>query len=161
MRKTTIKTFLRSSCAEEIYGNWTLPIDTTHIWQPRIREVRLPGAEVVRHWADSVSLFFFLSSSQLYSHFFFLDPRRHYHFQHLGAPYWSLRVARFASQVHRATHRHSHRLADRPFCVHDCWGASWVSLGPVSTVRHLHTHLPCLACVPGCLASPPLSLSVC
>lgn len=25
---------------EEIYGNWTLPIDTTHIWQPRIREIQ-------------------------------------------------------------------------------------------------------------------------
>lgn len=30
------------SCSEEIYGNWTLPLDTTHIWQPRIREVCLP-----------------------------------------------------------------------------------------------------------------------
>lgn len=28
-----------SSCAEEIYGNWSLPLDTSHIWHPRIREV--------------------------------------------------------------------------------------------------------------------------
>ncbi|XP_060792256.1 solute carrier family 23 member 1 isoform X5 [Neoarius graeffei] len=26
---------------EEIYGNWTLPLNTTHIWQPRIREIIL------------------------------------------------------------------------------------------------------------------------
>ncbi|KAI2651253.1 Solute carrier family 23 member 1 [Labeo rohita] len=25
---------------EEIYGNWTLPLNTTHIWQPRIREIQ-------------------------------------------------------------------------------------------------------------------------
>lgn len=26
-------------CAEEIYGNWSLPLNTSHIWQPRMREV--------------------------------------------------------------------------------------------------------------------------
>ncbi|XP_073680906.1 solute carrier family 23 member 1 [Garra rufa] len=25
---------------EEIYGNWTLPLNTAHIWQPRIREIQ-------------------------------------------------------------------------------------------------------------------------
>lgn len=25
--------------SEEIYGNWSLPLNTSHIWQPRIREV--------------------------------------------------------------------------------------------------------------------------
>ncbi|KAM8834965.1 solute carrier family 23 member 1 [Synchiropus picturatus] len=25
---------------EEIYGNWTLPLDTSHVWQPRIREIQ-------------------------------------------------------------------------------------------------------------------------
>lgn len=30
---------------EEIYGNWTLPLNTTHIWQPRIREIQ--GAIIV------------------------------------------------------------------------------------------------------------------
>lgn len=33
-----------SSClffpAEEIYGNWSTPLDTSHVWHPRIREVR-------------------------------------------------------------------------------------------------------------------------
>lgn len=24
---------------EEIYGNWSLPLNTSHIWHPRIREV--------------------------------------------------------------------------------------------------------------------------
>lgn len=28
--------------SEEIYGNWTLPLNTSHIWHPRIREVGLP-----------------------------------------------------------------------------------------------------------------------
>lgn len=27
---------------EQIYGNWTLPLNTSHIWQPRMREVQ-PG----------------------------------------------------------------------------------------------------------------------
>lgn len=26
---------------EEIYGNWSLPLNTSHIWHPRIREVGL------------------------------------------------------------------------------------------------------------------------
>ncbi|XP_043925778.1 solute carrier family 23 member 1 [Protopterus annectens] len=30
---------------DEIYGNWTLPLNTTHIWQPRIREIQ--GAIIV------------------------------------------------------------------------------------------------------------------
>ncbi|KAK2827151.1 hypothetical protein Q7C36_018077 [Tachysurus vachellii] len=30
---------------EEIYGNWTLPLNTAHIWQPRIREIQ--GAIIV------------------------------------------------------------------------------------------------------------------
>uniref|UniRef100_A0A8D3CIN1 Solute carrier family 23 member 1 n=1 Tax=Scophthalmus maximus TaxID=52904 RepID=A0A8D3CIN1_SCOMX len=30
---------------EEIYGNWSLPLDTSHIWQPRIREIQ--GAIIV------------------------------------------------------------------------------------------------------------------
>lgn len=25
---------------EQIYGNWALPLNTSHIWQPRMREVR-------------------------------------------------------------------------------------------------------------------------
>ncbi|XP_061660410.1 solute carrier family 23 member 1 isoform X2 [Syngnathoides biaculeatus] len=25
---------------EEIYGNWSLPLDTSHVWQPRIREIQ-------------------------------------------------------------------------------------------------------------------------
>ncbi|XP_062288606.1 solute carrier family 23 member 1 [Scomber scombrus] len=30
---------------EEIYGNWTLPLNTSHIWQPRMREIQ--GAIIV------------------------------------------------------------------------------------------------------------------
>lgn len=30
---------------EQIYGNWTLPLNTSHIWQPRIREIQ--GAIIV------------------------------------------------------------------------------------------------------------------
>ncbi|XP_069510445.1 solute carrier family 23 member 1 isoform X2 [Ambystoma mexicanum] len=30
---------------EEIYGNWTVPLNTSHIWQPRIREIQ--GAIIV------------------------------------------------------------------------------------------------------------------
>ncbi|KAJ3588660.1 hypothetical protein NHX12_009514 [Muraenolepis orangiensis] len=30
---------------EEIYGNWSLPLDTSHIWHPRIREIQ--GAIIV------------------------------------------------------------------------------------------------------------------
>ncbi|KAJ7341528.1 hypothetical protein JRQ81_005733, partial [Phrynocephalus forsythii] len=30
---------------EEIYGNWTLPLSTSHVWQPRIREIQ--GAIIV------------------------------------------------------------------------------------------------------------------
>ncbi|XP_068554251.1 solute carrier family 23 member 1 isoform X2 [Anas acuta] len=33
---------------EEIYGNWTLPLNTSHIWQPRMREVR-PGPPPSAH----------------------------------------------------------------------------------------------------------------
>uniref|UniRef100_F6S5U1 Solute carrier family 23 member 1 n=1 Tax=Equus caballus TaxID=9796 RepID=F6S5U1_HORSE len=34
---------------EEIYGNWSLPLNTSHIWHPRMREVRLhvQGAIIV------------------------------------------------------------------------------------------------------------------
>lgn len=87
------------------------------------------------------SFFFFASSVFL----IFLDPRCHYCLQHLGASDWSLRVARFASQVHRAAHYHSHSVADWPVGVYDRWRASWVSLGPVSAVRYPHTHLSCSA----------------
>lgn len=40
-----------SPSPEQIYGNWTLPLNTSRIWQPRMREVRLgpphahPGAQ--------------------------------------------------------------------------------------------------------------------
>ncbi|MCI4386493.1 hypothetical protein PGIGA_G00063030 [Pangasianodon gigas] len=37
---------------EEIYGNWTLPLDTTHIWQPRIREIQ--GAIIVSSLVEVV-----------------------------------------------------------------------------------------------------------
>lgn len=104
---------------------------------------------------DFLSLCFFVSSVFP----FFLDPRRHYHLQHLGALDWSLRVARFASQVHWAAHHHSHCLSDWPFGVHDCWRASWVPLGPIGTVRHLHTHLSCSALLDNLKASL-LSLSL-
>ncbi|XP_069055420.1 solute carrier family 23 member 1 isoform X1 [Pleurodeles waltl] len=30
---------------EEIYGNWTVPLNTSHVWQPRIREIQ--GAIIV------------------------------------------------------------------------------------------------------------------
>ena len=26
---------------EEIYGNWSLPLNTSHVWHPRMREVGL------------------------------------------------------------------------------------------------------------------------
>uniref|UniRef100_A0A8D3D6Y5 Solute carrier family 23 member 1 n=1 Tax=Scophthalmus maximus TaxID=52904 RepID=A0A8D3D6Y5_SCOMX len=32
-------------CLSTIYGNWSLPLDTSHIWQPRIREIQ--GAIIV------------------------------------------------------------------------------------------------------------------
>ncbi|XP_063750588.1 solute carrier family 23 member 1 isoform X2 [Eleginops maclovinus] len=35
---------------EEIYGNWSLPLDTSHIWQPRIREIQ--GAIIVSSCAE-------------------------------------------------------------------------------------------------------------
>ncbi|KAI3373374.1 hypothetical protein L3Q82_006674 [Scortum barcoo] len=35
----------RCPSEEEIYGNWSLPLNTSHIWQPRIREV-CPGCTV-------------------------------------------------------------------------------------------------------------------
>lgn len=47
----SIFTFSLSTCVflslptEEIYGNWSLPLNTSHIWHPRIREVGLHGAE--------------------------------------------------------------------------------------------------------------------
>uniref|UniRef100_A0A8P4G8L1 Solute carrier family 23 member 1 n=1 Tax=Dicentrarchus labrax TaxID=13489 RepID=A0A8P4G8L1_DICLA len=30
----------RWRCPKEIYGNWSLPLNTSHIWQPRIREIQ-------------------------------------------------------------------------------------------------------------------------
>uniref|UniRef100_A0A4W6E2V0 Solute carrier family 23 member 1 n=1 Tax=Lates calcarifer TaxID=8187 RepID=A0A4W6E2V0_LATCA len=35
----------RCPSEEEIYGNWSLPLNTSHIWQPRIREIQ--GAIIV------------------------------------------------------------------------------------------------------------------
>ncbi|KAM9451527.1 solute carrier family 23 member 1 [Clarias gariepinus] len=37
---------------EEIYGNWTLPLNTTHIWHPRIREIQ--GAIIVSSLVEVV-----------------------------------------------------------------------------------------------------------
>ncbi|XP_053504351.1 solute carrier family 23 member 1 [Ictalurus furcatus] len=37
---------------EEIYGNWSLPLNTTHIWQPRIREIQ--GAIIVSSLVEVV-----------------------------------------------------------------------------------------------------------
>ncbi|XP_059506699.1 solute carrier family 23 member 1 isoform X2 [Stegostoma tigrinum] len=37
---------------EEIYGNWTLPFNTTHIWYPRIREIQ--GAIIVSSLVEVV-----------------------------------------------------------------------------------------------------------
>lgn len=43
----SIFTFSLSMCVflslptEDIYGNWSLPLNTSHIWHPRIREVGL------------------------------------------------------------------------------------------------------------------------
>lgn len=73
--------------------------------------------------------------------FVFADPGCHHRLQCSGACDWFLWVARFASAVHRSTHHHSDRFADRPVSVHHSWRQSWVSLGPVSTVRHLSAYL--------------------
>lgn len=60
--QSSIFTFSLSMCVflslptEEIYGNWSLPLNTSHIWHPRIREVGLhveqkrPGLESVVRW---------------------------------------------------------------------------------------------------------------
>ncbi|XP_066478586.1 solute carrier family 23 member 1 [Tiliqua scincoides] len=37
---------------EEIYGNWTLPLNTSHIWQPRIREIQ--GAIIISSLVEVV-----------------------------------------------------------------------------------------------------------
>ncbi|XP_072315787.1 solute carrier family 23 member 1 [Eucyclogobius newberryi] len=37
---------------EEIYGNWTLPLDTSHVWHPRIREIQ--GAIIVSSLTEVV-----------------------------------------------------------------------------------------------------------
>ncbi|KFP08219.1 Solute carrier family 23 member 1, partial [Calypte anna] len=37
---------------EQIYGNWTLPLDTAHVWQPRMREIQ--GAIVVSSLVEVV-----------------------------------------------------------------------------------------------------------
>ncbi|XP_063059835.1 solute carrier family 23 member 1 [Engraulis encrasicolus] len=37
---------------EEIYGNWTLPLDTSHVWHPRIREIQ--GAIIVSSLVEVV-----------------------------------------------------------------------------------------------------------
>ncbi|XP_066861632.1 solute carrier family 23 member 1 isoform X3 [Anser cygnoides] len=37
---------------EQIYGNWTLPLNTSHIWQPRMREIQ--GAIVVSSLVEVV-----------------------------------------------------------------------------------------------------------
>ncbi|XP_054850265.1 solute carrier family 23 member 1 isoform X2 [Eublepharis macularius] len=37
---------------EEIYGNWTLPLQTSHIWQPRMREIQ--GAIIVSSLVEVV-----------------------------------------------------------------------------------------------------------
>ncbi|XP_072446967.1 solute carrier family 23 member 1 isoform X1 [Chiloscyllium punctatum] len=37
---------------EEIYGNWTLPFNTTHIWHPRIREIQ--GAIIISSLVEVV-----------------------------------------------------------------------------------------------------------
>ncbi|XP_073077868.1 solute carrier family 23 member 1 isoform X3 [Manis javanica] len=38
---------------EEIYGNWSLPLNTAHIWHPRIREVQAAGDRAGSHWGIS------------------------------------------------------------------------------------------------------------
>nr|XP_046266483.1 solute carrier family 23 member 1 isoform X3 [Scatophagus argus] len=42
----------RCPSEEEIYGNWSLPLDTSHIWQPRIREIQ--GAIIVSSLVELV-----------------------------------------------------------------------------------------------------------
>ncbi|XP_072230582.1 solute carrier family 23 member 1 [Leuresthes tenuis] len=37
---------------EEIYGNWSLPLNTSHIWQPRIREIQ--GAIIMSSLVEAV-----------------------------------------------------------------------------------------------------------
>ncbi|XP_015266492.1 PREDICTED: solute carrier family 23 member 1, partial [Gekko japonicus] len=37
---------------EEVYGNWTLPLQTSHIWQPRMREIQ--GAIIVSSLVEVV-----------------------------------------------------------------------------------------------------------
>ncbi|NXJ67230.1 S23A1 protein, partial [Rostratula benghalensis] len=41
-----------SPSPEQIYGNWTLPLNTSHIWQPRMREIQ--GAIVVSSLVEVV-----------------------------------------------------------------------------------------------------------
>nr|XP_020446500.1 solute carrier family 23 member 1 [Monopterus albus] len=42
----------RCPSEEEIYGNWSLPLNTSHIWQPRIREIQ--GAIIVSSLVELV-----------------------------------------------------------------------------------------------------------
>uniref|UniRef100_A0A7N9AS82 Solute carrier family 23 member 1 n=1 Tax=Mastacembelus armatus TaxID=205130 RepID=A0A7N9AS82_9TELE len=42
----------RWKCPKEIYGNWSLPLNTSHIWQPRIREIQ--GAIIVSSLVELV-----------------------------------------------------------------------------------------------------------
>uniref|UniRef100_A0A3Q3X3K6 Uncharacterized protein n=1 Tax=Mola mola TaxID=94237 RepID=A0A3Q3X3K6_MOLML len=37
---------------EEIYGNWSIPLDTSHIWQPRMREIQ--GAIIISSTVEVV-----------------------------------------------------------------------------------------------------------
>ncbi|NXL19836.1 S23A1 protein, partial [Setophaga kirtlandii] len=42
----------RPSSPEQIYGNWSLPLNTSHIWQPRMREIQ--GAIIVSSLVEVV-----------------------------------------------------------------------------------------------------------
>lgn len=64
------------------------------------------------------------------------DPGSHHYVQCCGGCDWSVWVARLAAGVHWPAHHHSNCLTDRLVCVYHSWRQSWVSLGPVSIVRH-------------------------
>ncbi|XP_044803544.2 solute carrier family 23 member 1 isoform X2 [Bubalus bubalis] len=111
---------------EEIYGNWSLPLNTSHIWHPRIREVGLhveqkrPGLESVVRWRGRPLLNW--------------GPGCNHGVQYGGGGDWADGAAWGPAQLHWASYSHPHCLPHWSLCLPSCWRPSGLPLGYLSLI---------------------------
>ncbi|XP_077596561.1 solute carrier family 23 member 1 isoform X1 [Stigmatopora nigra] len=114
---------------DQIYGNGSLPLDTAHVWQPRIREVSLEQPPPVRP-----SIFFAVHPDRRTRS----DPGRHRGVQHGGGGHRSPGAPRRPPGLHRTADRHAHRLAHRPLRLRHGRRPGRLPLGLLGAVHPPH-----------------------